>query len=169
MQSPAHVTAFGAVLALAFGGTPIALLVRMLLLSRASADASQPDQMPGRMRLLLVPVKGDSESQRRVELASQSAKEQGARVLLVYVIEVPWTLPLDATLGQADGEARAALEEARLVVEQHRVPVRTVIRRARTARAGIAEAARDHRADLVFRAPRSRRGRRDGCSSPVGQ
>ena len=80
-------------------------------------------------------------------------------VLLVYVIEVPWTLPLDATLEQADQEARAALAAAREIVERHHLPVQTVVRRARLVREGIAATARDHQADIVFSDPTPAEGR----------
>ncbi len=169
MPLPVHVTIVGVLLALAFGGTPVVLIVRMLRAAGARANATEPARSAGRVRVLLVPVTGDSESRRRVELACEFADEQCAMVLLVYVIEVPWTLPLDATFERADREATAALEEAREEVEKRCLPVRTAIRRARIARDGIAEAARDHQTDLVFRVPASEKEQRHPSRSSAAR
>jgi nucleotide-binding universal stress UspA family protein len=100
-------------------------------------------------RLILVPTTGSTYSQRGVELACRLAEEQGASILLVYVIEVPRTLPLGAPLENAEQEASAALEIGRQVVALHNLPVRTIIQRARAAGDGIIAAASDHRADLI--------------------
>jgi nucleotide-binding universal stress UspA family protein len=153
------VSSVGVLPALAFGGAVLAVMLWILRALRVSADAAIPHRSQGRVRMILVPVAGDTGSQRRVELACRLAEEQWAMLLLVYVIEVPWTLPLDATLEQADREARAALGAAREIVERHHLPVQTVVRRARLAREGIAATARDHQADIVFSDPTSAEGR----------
>lgn len=157
MASPAHPSLDGALLALVFASVLFAALW-MLRTSQASAEAEGAGRSPDRASVILVPVTSSSESQRRVELACQLAREQRATLLLVYLIEVPWTLPLDATLEQADQEARAALETAREVAARHPVPVETVVQRTRVARDGIAAAAKRHQVDLVFdgRGPRER-------------
>lgn len=67
-----------------------------------------------------------------------------SRMEVVYVIEVPLTLPLDAKLPkEREEQARRALERAREVGEEYEdVEVRTEIVRARKVGAGILEAAR---------------------------
>jgi K+-sensing histidine kinase KdpD len=160
MTAPTHVSLAGALLALVFGGPLFGVMLWMLRGRRlVSADATRVQRSLEVARLILVSVTGSNHSQRAVESACRLAEEQHAAILLVYVIEVPWTLPLDATLKQADQEARAALEAAREVAARHRVPARTVVRRARMAKDGIAAAARDHQADLVITDPSSRVGR----------
>lgn len=72
-----------------------------------------------------------------------------AAILLVYVIEVPRTLPLGAPLEKAEQEAREALEIGHQVVTLHELPARTIVQRARTAGDGIVAAAKDHRVDLI--------------------
>ena len=162
MTSPAHVSLAGVSLAIVFGGSMLALLLWMLRVPRpVSAGAAQARRSPEDSRVILVPVTRPGNAQRGVELAARLAKEQQAAILLVYVIEVPWTLPLGAKLEQADQEAQAALETAREVVARHHLPVRTIIKRAREVGAGITEAARDYEVDLVLTNPgsRERRGR----------
>ena len=159
MTAPTHVSLTGVLLALAFGGPLLWVMLRMFRVARpVPADAARARRPLDVARLILAPVTASNHSQRAVESACRLAEEQHAAILLVYVIEVPWTLPLDATLKQADQEARAAMEAAGEVAARHRVPVRTVVRRARMAKDGIAAAARDHEADLVFTDPGSRVG-----------
>jgi APA family basic amino acid/polyamine antiporter len=78
------------------------------------------------------------------EQAESGKDEEDARLELVYVIEVPLTLPLDAPLPpEREEEARRALERAREVGEEYEdVGVSTEVIRARKVGAGILEAAR---------------------------
>jgi len=78
------------------------------------------------------------------EQAESGKGEEDARLELVYVIEVPLTLPLDAALPpEREEEARRALERAREVGEEYAdVGVTTEVIRARKVGAGILEAAR---------------------------
>jgi basic amino acid/polyamine antiporter, APA family len=104
-------------------------------------------------RNILVPVFGTTLDDDIVATAGRlAAAEQeesdgdgdDARLELVYVIEVPLTLPLDAPLPpEREEEARRALERAREVGEEYEdVGVSTEVIRARKVGAGILEAAR---------------------------
>ena len=78
------------------------------------------------------------------EQAESGREEDDARLEVIYVIEVPLTLPLDAALPpEREAEARRALERAREVGEEYEdVGVTTEVIRARKVGAGILEAAR---------------------------
>jgi APA family basic amino acid/polyamine antiporter len=101
---------------------------------------------------LLVPVFGTKLDDDIVATAGRLAaaeREDGAgegesRLELVYVIEVPLTLPLDAKLPpEREAQAQRALERAREVGEEYEdVEVSTEVIRARKTGAGIIEAAR---------------------------
>jgi APA family basic amino acid/polyamine antiporter len=103
-------------------------------------------------RNILVPVFGTKldddivATAGRLAAAEQegSADGEDARIEVVYVIEVPLTLPLDAPLPpEREAEARRALERAREVGEEYEdVGVTTEVIRARKVGAGILEAAR---------------------------
>jgi APA family basic amino acid/polyamine antiporter len=104
-------------------------------------------------RNILVPVFGTKFDDDIVatagRLAAAEQEESGgddgdARLDVVYVIEVPLTLPLDAVLpADREEEARRALERAREVGEEYEdVDVTTDVIRARKVGAGIVEAAR---------------------------
>jgi APA family basic amino acid/polyamine antiporter len=83
--------------------------------------------------------------------ANGDTKEGISRLDLVYVIEVPLTLPLDAKLPkEREEQARRALERAREVGEEYEdVEVSTDVIRARKVGAGILEAARRGNAEAI--------------------
>ncbi|HEY5816166.1 MAG TPA: universal stress protein [Solirubrobacterales bacterium] len=111
-------------------------------------------------RSLLVPVFGTELDDDIVSTAGRlAAAEQadgrdtddGSRLALVYVVEVPLAESLDAELSpERDAEARRALERARDVAEEYEdVAVSTETIRARDVGAGIVEAARRSDAEAI--------------------
>jgi basic amino acid/polyamine antiporter, APA family len=111
-------------------------------------------------RNILVPVFGTELDDDIVATAGRLAAaeqeqagdaEEDARLDLIYVIEVPLTLPLDAPLPpEREAEARKALERAREVGEEYEdVGVSTEVIRARKVGAGILEAARSIDAEAI--------------------
>ncbi len=103
-------------------------------------------------RNILVPVFGTALDDDIVSTAGRlAAAEQGryakeagpARLDLIYVIEVPLTLPLDAELpAEVAQDAQRALERAKEVGDEYEdVAVSTEVLRAREVGAGIVEAA----------------------------
>ncbi|HZO06474.1 MAG TPA: universal stress protein [Solirubrobacterales bacterium] len=87
-------------------------------------------------------------------LASAEQKQEDGsdpRLDVIYVIEVPLTLPLDADLPEEmEAEAQKALERAREVGEEYEdVEVSTQVIRARKVGAGIVEAARESGAEAI--------------------
>jgi len=83
--------------------------------------------------------------------ADGDRNEGTSRLDVVYVIEVPLTLPLDAKLPkEREEQARRALERAREVGEEYEdVEVSTDVIRARKIGAGILEAARRGHAEAI--------------------
>jgi APA family basic amino acid/polyamine antiporter len=85
------------------------------------------------------------------EQAQSGKGEEDSRLDLIYVIEVPLTLPLDASLPpEREDEARRALERAREVGDEYAdVGISTEVVRARKVGAGIIEAARRSGAEAI--------------------
>jgi len=110
-------------------------------------------------RSLLVPVFGSeldddivATAGRLAAAESEDGVEGGeARVALVYVVEVPLAVPLDAELPpHLQEEAARALERAREVADEYEdVAVSTETIRARKVGAGIVEAARVSHAEAI--------------------
>jgi len=147
---PVHMSATGVVIALLFMSAMALLLWWMFRVPPpVAAEVAKARRSLDVARLILVPTTGQPYSQRAVELACRLAQEHRAEIMLVYVVEVPRTLGLDAPLDPAEREAQQALETGREVVLLHNLPVRTMVRRAREAGDGIIAAARDHNADLI--------------------
>jgi APA family basic amino acid/polyamine antiporter len=109
---------------------------------------------------LLVPVFGTKLDDDIVATAGRLAaaeREEGggegeSRLELVYVIEVPLSLPLDAELPpEREAQARRALDRAREVGEEYEdVEVSTEVIRARKTGAGIVEAARRANSEAII-------------------
>jgi APA family basic amino acid/polyamine antiporter len=112
-----------------------------------------------KFRNILVPVFGTKLDDDIVATAGRlaAAEQEGsgnggdARLDVVYVIEVPLTLPLDAALPpEREAEAQRALERAREVGEEYEdVDVTTEVIRARKVGAGIIEAARRANSEAI--------------------
>jgi APA family basic amino acid/polyamine antiporter len=111
-------------------------------------------------RSILVPVFGTKFDDEIVATAGRlaaaerpdpEARSDGARVALIYVIDVPLSLPLDAELPpEREAAARGALERAREVAEEYEhVAVSTETVRARDVGAGIVTAARAGEAEAI--------------------
>jgi APA family basic amino acid/polyamine antiporter len=118
-------------------------------------------QMPEvEFRNVLVPVFGSKldddivATAGRLAMAELGGTDDGgtdARLDVVYVIEVPLTLPLDAELPpEQEEQARRAVERAREVGDEYEdVEVTTQVLRARKVGAGILEAARRSGAEAI--------------------
>jgi basic amino acid/polyamine antiporter, APA family len=111
-------------------------------------------------RNILVPIFGTKLDDDIVatagRLAAAEQEEAGgalddSRLDIVFVVEVPLTLPLDAELPpEREEEARRALERAREVGEEYEdVTVSAEVVRARNVGAGIVEAARRSRSEAI--------------------
>ncbi len=111
-------------------------------------------------RNILVPVFGSQldddivATAGRLAAAAQEEVEDGAgetRLDLVYVIEVPLTLPLDAALPDGiESEAERALRRAAEVGDEYEdVKITTEVVRARKTGAGIIDAARRYASEAI--------------------
>src|SRR5690348_15280304 len=96
-----------------------------------------------------------------MELAAELAAEDGSTITAVHVIEIPASLPLDCHMLEEERDARAVLEEARVIAERRGVRVHTRLVRGRDAGEAIVKETRTAEADVVvLRAPRAGERRR---------
>jgi nucleotide-binding universal stress UspA family protein len=104
----------------------------------------------GSARCILVPVLELFYTERAVELACRLGRQQGAKIALAYIVEVPRLLTLDAPLPEGmEEQAQKALKHARSIVERHDLPVITTTVRAREVSEGISEAVKTYQADVI--------------------
>jgi nucleotide-binding universal stress UspA family protein len=103
-----------------------------------------------------------------VATAIALAKERPAEIEAITVVRVPRRYPLEGPLPQ-DVAARveAALDEARLLGEEHGVEVRTSVVLSRSIGHSIVDEARARRADLVVMGSSARWRRQSRFFSPT--
>jgi nucleotide-binding universal stress UspA family protein len=104
----------------------------------------------GRFARIVVPVQGDVVSDRLVALASQMAKYRGARMDVLYVIEVPLSFPIDAVSEEQQRFAEETFSRAAKIAERYDVKISKRVQRARQAGPSIVQYARDNGADLLL-------------------
>ena len=111
---------------------------------------------------ILVPIANVETAERQLDTAIDLALERGARVHLVYVLEVPPQLSLvDGRRYLLEEEIEEVLEEAAAMVEEAGVPVEQRIRIGRDIGTGILGAVVDHDVDTVLMGWRGRPPRHD--------
>lgn len=151
----AHVTLEGTILAVAFLASIVGVITWML---------DVPEQTPTTLRVaravrqtehanrVLVPIQGTALSDRVVALGAQMAKDREAQLEVLYVIEVPWTLPLGARLEEAESTARETLDRARRIADRFGVTLESRIVQARDAGPAIVDEAERSGADIILMA-----------------
>jgi nucleotide-binding universal stress UspA family protein len=123
----------------------------MLRLPRPMAqEVARAVYSVGAARCILVPILDLFYTERAVELACRLGRQQGATIVLAYVVEVPRLLTLDSPLPpEVEERAQNAVIHARNIVGRHNLPVTTATLRAREASHKISEAVQAYGADVV--------------------
>ena len=111
------------------------------------------------LQRILVPVSGPIASERAVELACRLGEAQKAEIILAYIVEVPLTLSLGASMPAETAKGQVALQTGKLIVEQHDLPVRTMIVPQRYAWDGILHIAEEEKVDAIVMSMGRRRRR----------
>jgi APA family basic amino acid/polyamine antiporter len=99
---------------------------------------------------LLVPIVGSRITDEMMVLACQLATEKKSAVDALYVIEVPFNLPLDASLPKERENAQALLEQAAVVADQFGVTMTPIVVTARAAGRAIVDEAKDRRSEVII-------------------
>mgnify|MGYP006266624939 CR=1 FL=1 len=150
MSTPVHITLLGTLLALLFCSSMIALLWWMLHPPpQVSLSVAKAKIAISAIKKIIVPTTGTSYSERAVELACRLGLAQKAEIVVAYVIEVPFTLPLNAAMEKVEAIAKEALDRAVAIVEHRNLPVSPKIERARKVGEGIVRLATEENADLI--------------------
>ena len=106
--------------------------------------------MPGeKQRRILVPVNGSELDEEMVRLAGATAKRIGAQLIIVYVIVVKRTLPLDVTQEEEVATAEQVVERAEKVAAEFEVEYTSEILQARATGPAIVDEAVERQADLI--------------------
>jgi nucleotide-binding universal stress UspA family protein len=97
-----------------------------------------------------VALSGGRTDRRIVSLAADIAKASHATLVGVHVVEIDWTLPLDADVAGGDEAAQRVLDIAEATAEASRFRLETVLLQARDVGAAIVDEATERGADLLI-------------------
>jgi len=147
---PLHVGVLGSAIAIVFL-VLLALVFRWMFRvpRQLPYEVAQIRRTVNQLRTLVVPVVPQISSERAVELACRLAEPQQAQIVLVHVVEVPLSLPLDAAMPKQREVGEGSIAVGVTICETHELPCEGVIVPARSAWEGILRVAREHRADLI--------------------
>jgi nucleotide-binding universal stress UspA family protein len=109
------------------------------------ADSSAPQ-----FRRAVVALSGGRTDRPIVALASEVARLSKAELVGVHVVEIDWTLPLDADVAGHSEDAQRVLDIAEATAEAAHYQLDTVLLQARDVGAAIVDEASERAADVII-------------------
>jgi nucleotide-binding universal stress UspA family protein len=97
----------------------------------------------------MLALNGGASDARIVQLVADMARQSKAEVVAVHVVEIDWTLPLDADVAGSSEEAQRVLDAAEAVAEHGKTPIEPVLLQARDVGAALVDEAIEREVDLV--------------------
>lgn len=94
-------------------------------------------------------LNGGTSDELILRLTMSMAKGSAAELVAVHVVEVDWTLPIDADIAGNSEEAQRVLDRAESAAEVARVRLEPVLLQARDVGAAIVDEASERGADLL--------------------
>jgi len=98
---------------------------------------------------VVVALNGGSSDARIVRLAVDETRESKAELIAIHVVEIDWTLPLDADVAGRSEEVQRVLDMAEGIAETARQRLEPVLLQARDVGAAIVDEAAERGADLI--------------------
>jgi len=96
-----------------------------------------------------VALAGGPGDERIVRLVSELAKPVRGEVVAVHVVEIGWSLPLDADIAGRSEEIQRILDAAETVAEASKMRLEAVLLQARDVGAALVDEATERDADLL--------------------
>jgi nucleotide-binding universal stress UspA family protein len=97
----------------------------------------------------VVALNGGPSDRRILSLVLELARPVRAEVVVVHVVEIDWTLPLDANVAEISEEAQRVLDLAEGQAEHLHATVEAVLVQARDVGAALVDEAAERDADLL--------------------
>jgi nucleotide-binding universal stress UspA family protein len=98
---------------------------------------------------VVIALNGGSSDAQIVALASRFAKTGTTELIAVHIVEIDWTLPLDADIAGHSEEAQRVLDMAEAVAEGNKARLTPVLLQARDIGAALVDEASERNADLL--------------------
>ena len=109
-----------------------------------------PDTNQPPFRRAVLALNGGPTDERIVRLACDLARPWKSELIAVHVVEIDWTLPLDADVAGRSEEAQRVLDQAEAVAEAAKVRLHVVLLQARDVGAALVDEASERGADLLL-------------------
>ena len=104
---------------------------------------------PPPFKRAVLALNGGSSDELILRLTTAMAKGSDAELVAVHVVEVDWTLPIDADIAGNSEEAQRVLDGAEEAAEHAKVKLEPVLLQARDVGAAIVDEASERGADLL--------------------
>src|SRR5918995_2037854 len=108
-----------------------------------------PDTDTPAFRRAVVALNGGPSDARIVRLVVGLASK-GVEVIAVHVVEIDWTLPLDADIAGRSEEVQRVLDSAEAIAEERKIVMEPVLLQARDVGAALVDEATERGADLLI-------------------
>ncbi len=90
-----------------------------------------PDIDASPFRRAVVALNGGPSDERIVRLVATIAAKTKAELIAVHVVEIDWTLPLDADIAGRSEDVQRVLDMAEAIAESHKLTMEPVLLQAR--------------------------------------
>lgn len=100
-------------------------------------------------RSAVIALSGGPSDGRIVRLAIDLARPSKAKLVVVHVVEIDWTMPIDADVAGRSEEIQRVLDLAEQTAEENRYTVEPVLLQARDVGAALVDEATEREADLL--------------------
>jgi len=101
-------------------------------------------------RRAVIALNGGTSDVRIVRLVADTAQRSKAELVAIHVIEIDWTLPLDAEIDNSHSDdVQRVLDTAESIAEEYKVVLDSVLLQARDVGAAIVDEAIEREADLL--------------------
>ena len=94
-------------------------------------------------------LNGGASDARIVRLLASATTKTKAELIAVHVVEIDWTLPLDADIAGRSEDVQQVLDSAEEIAEAFKVRLEPVLLQARDVAAAIVDEATERGADLL--------------------
>jgi nucleotide-binding universal stress UspA family protein len=108
-----------------------------------------PEAQVHSFKRVVIALNGGSSDAQIVALASRFAKTGTTELIAVHIVEIDWTLPLDADIAGNSEEAQRVLDMAEAVAEGSKATLLPVLLQARDVGAALVDEASERDADLL--------------------
>jgi nucleotide-binding universal stress UspA family protein len=101
-------------------------------------------------RRAVIAVNGGPTDRQIIRVACDLARPHKAEIVVVHVVEIDWTLPLDADVAGRSEDAQRVLDLAESAAEAAKYRVQVVLLQARDVGAALIDEASERNADLLM-------------------